>query len=463
MTITREDAAMTTTDDQDTGSYRAGGFEGQGTGLTQHSSGNPDRPYDEIDLSTEAFWSGTMDEREESFAVLRRERPITWQPPFSDQLMPVEDDYGYWAVTTHRHLTEVTKRPQDFLSGPGIVMDNLPTEFLESAQSIIAMDPPRHTKLRRLMSAAFTPKQMRRIEDQIKANATKVVDHLVEKAKAAPDGWVDFVAECGALLPMHNFNDMMGVPDGVRQKTSHEMSVMMSWGDDEITGSTREEKFAAIFNALTFMHQLSKETVDERRANPTGDLFTALAQAEVDGEKLTDHEIGSFFVLLTVAGNDTTRQSLAHGLRGLTTNPEQRAWLTEDLEGRMQTSVEELVRWATPIMTFRRTAARDCELDGVQIAEGDKLVMFYSSANRDETAIERAHELDLSRHPNPHISFGGGGIHHCLGNQLARFQIRALFIELLTRCPDIVAGEPELSPGNFFHVVKRMPCKPFAD
>jgi cytochrome P450 len=168
-------------------------------------------------------------------------------------------------------------------------------------------------------------------------------------------------------------------------------------------------------------------------------------------------------VLLTVAGNDTTRQSLAHGLRGLTTNPEQRAWLTEDLEGRMQTSVEELVRWATPIMTFRRTAARDCELDGVQIAEGDKLVMFYSSANRDETAIERAHELDLSRHPNPHISFGGGGIHHCLGNQLARFQIRALFIELLTRCPDIVAGEPELSPGNFFHVVKRMPCKPFAD
>ncbi|WP_084216037.1 cytochrome P450 [Pseudonocardia spinosispora] len=435
------------------------GFEGQGTGLTQHSSGNPDRPYDEVNLSTTAFWSTTMDDREESFAVLRRERPITWQPPFEDQLMPVDDDYGYWAITTHRHLAEVTKRPQDFLSGPGIVMDNLPTEFLEAAQSIIAMDPPRHTKLRRLMSAAFTPKQMRRIEDQIKANATKVVDNLIEKAHASEDGWVDFVEECGALLPMHNFNDMMGVPDGVRQKTSHEMSVMMSWGDDEITGSTKEEKFAAIFNALTFMHELSKETVVERRSNPTGDLFTSLAQAEVDGEMLTDHEIGSFFVLLTVAGNDTTRQSLAHGVRALTTNPEQRAWLLEDLEGRMQTSVEELVRWATPIMTFRRTAAHDTELDGVQISAGDKLVMFYSSANRDEDAIDHAHELDLSRNPNPHISFGGGGIHHCLGNQLARFQIKALFIELLTRCPDIVAGEPELSPGNFFHVVKRMACK----
>jgi cytochrome P450 len=438
-------------------------FEGQGTGQTRLASGNPDRSYDEINLSTEAFWSTTMDEREKSFAVLRRERPISWQPPMEENLLPVEDDYGYWAITTHRHLVEVTKRHEDFLSGPGIVADNLPAEMLEAAQSMIAMDPPRHTKLRRLVSSAFTPKQIRRIEDQIKANAAKVVDNLVEKAKESSDGWVDWVSECGGLLPMHNFNDMMGVPDGVRQKTSHEMSVMMSWNDDEVTGPTTEEKLGRMGEALTFMHELAQKMVAERRENPTGDLFTSLAQAEVDGEKLTDHEIGSFFVLLTIAGNDTTRQSLAHGLRALTTHPDQRAWLMEDLEGRMKGAVEEIVRWATPIMTFRRTAAHDCELDGVQITEGDKLIMFYSSANRDEQAIDRPHELDLSREPNPHIGFGGGGIHHCLGNQLARAQIRALFIELLNRCPDIVAGEPELSPGSFFHVVKRMPCKPYAD
>jgi cytochrome P450 len=402
-------------------------FAGQGTGLTTHASGNPDRPYDEINLSSEAFWSTTMEEREKSFAVLRRERPITWQPPFEDQLLPVEEDYGYWA------------------------------------QSIIAMDPPRHTKLRRLVASAFTPKQMRRIEDQIKANATKVVDNLIEKAEASPDGWVDWVSECGGLLPMHNFNDMMGVPDGIRQKTSHEMSVMMSWQDDEVTGPDTEQKIARMYQAQTFMHELSQKMIDERRENPTGDLFTALARAEVDGEKLTDHEIGAFFVLLTVAGNDTTRQSLSHGLRALTTHPEQRAWLMEDLQGRMRTAVEEIVRWATPIMTFRRTAARDCELDGVQITQADKLVLFYSSANRDEQAIDRPHELDLSRDPNPHVAFGGGGIHHCLGNQLARLQIGALLVELLSRCPDIVAGEPELSPGVFFHIVKRMPCKPFAD
>jgi cytochrome P450 len=436
-------------------------FEGQGTGLTTHASGNPDRPYDEINLSAAAFWAATADERERSFAVLRQMRPITWQRPMEDQLLPVDDDYGYWAITTHRHLAEVTKRPGDFLSGPGIVADNLPAEFLESAQSIIAMDPPQHTKLRRLMSAAFTPKQMRRIEDQINANATKVVDNLIEKAESSPDGWVDWVSQCGALLPMHNFNDMMGVPDGVRQRTSHEMTVMMSWSDDEVCGATIEEKMTNIFGALTYMHELSATAVADRRQNPTGDLFTSLALAEFDGERLTDHQIGSFFVLLTVAGNDTTRQSLSHGLRALTTNPEQRAWLMEDLEGRMSTAVEELVRWATPIATFRRTAARDCELDGVRITKGDKLVLFYSSANRDEQAIDRPNDLDLSRSPNPHITFGGGGIHHCLGNQLARFQIRALFTELLTRCPDIVAGEPELSPSSFFHVVKRMPCKPF--
>jgi cytochrome P450 len=437
-------------------------FEGQGTGLTQLGSGNPNRPYDEINLSTTAFWSATMDERERSFAVLRAQRPITWQRPFDDQVLPVEDDYGYWAVTTHRHLIEVTRRPLDFISGPGITMENLPPAMLESSQSIIAMDPPQHTKLRRLMASAFTPKQIRRIETQIKANATKVVDNLIAKAKASPDGWVDWVSECGALLPMHNFNDMMGVPDGLRQRTSHEMTVFMSWNDPEIVGHTQEEKFTSMFNALTFMHELAKESVTARREHPTEDLFTSLALAEVDGERLTDHQIGSFFVLLTVAGNDTTRQSLAHGLRALTTHPDQRAWLLEDLEARVTPAVEELLRWATPIATFRRTAAHDTELAGVQITEGDKLIMFYGSANRDDQAIARPYELDLSRNPNPHITFGGGGIHYCLGNQLARFQIKALLIELLTRCPDIIAGEPVLSPSNFFHVVKRMPCKPLA-
>jgi cytochrome P450 len=425
-----------------------------------NASGNPDRLYDEINLSTKDFWWATADERERSFAILRRERPITWQPPFEDQLIEVPDDYGYWAITTHRHLVEVTRRPEDFRSAPSILMENLPVQVIDAAQSIIAMDPPRHTALRRLLASAFTPKQMRRIEDQINANATRVVDNLIQKAKESADGTVDFVAECASLLPMHNINDMMGIPDGQRQEAAEWMMKATSWGDPEYA-ETKDETIEMLFDAVVYMHDLAEELIENRRANPGPDLFSSLVLAEVDGERLTNHEIGSFFVLLTIAGNDTTRQSLAHGLKALTTFPEQRAWLREDMPNRMGTAVEEIVRWATPIATFRRTASRDCELDGVQITKGDKVVLFYSSANRDELAIERPHELDLSRHPNPHVGFGGGGIHHCLGNQLARFQIRALFTELLTRCPDIVAGEPEMTPSNFFHIVKRMPCRPF--
>jgi cytochrome P450 len=435
-------------------------FDDEEIGVAAAASGNPDRPYDEMNLSTRAFWTATADERERSFAALRKDRPITWQPPFEDALIDEPNDHGYWAITTHRHLIEVTRRPDDFLSSPSILMENLPPAVIESAQSIIAMDPPRHSGLRRLVAAAFTPRQMRRIEDQIQANAAMVVDNLIAKAKESPDGWVDFVSECGAVLPMHNINDMMAVPDGDRQEAAEAVMRATSWNDPEIAGVTKDDVLATLFDNIFYMHELAGRLIEERRDNPGPDLFSGLIAAEVDGERLTDHEIGSFFVLLTIAGIDTTRQSLAHGLRALTTHPDQRAWLMEDLAGRMPTATEEFVRWATPIMTFRRTAARDCELDGAQITEGDKVVMFYSSANRDETAIDRPHDLDLSRHPNPHVGFGGGGIHHCLGNQLARFQIRALFVELLTRCPDIVAGDPVFTPGNFFHVVKRMPCLP---
>ncbi|HSK59188.1 MAG TPA: cytochrome P450 [Actinomycetospora sp.] len=425
--------------------------------VTSFASGTADRPHDDVDISSKAFWSSTMEERERSFAVLRERGTITWHPPFEDQLLEVPDDHGFWAVTTYDDLVEVTKRHDDFLSGPGILMENLPPELVEAGQSIIGMDPPRHTKLRRLVAAAFTPKQMRRIEDRIKANASMVVDNLLVKLDEG-GGTTDFVAECAELLPMHNINDIMGVPDGDRQRAAHEAKVGTGWNDPELVGEGREQVLGRLFQALTYVHGLATSLAAARRDDPTDDLITALARADVDGDRLTDEEIGAFFVLLTIAGNDTTRQSASHGLRALTTHPEQRAWLEEDLEGRMGSAVEELVRWATPIMTFRRTAARDLEFRGRHVTAGDKLVMFYSSANRDASRIERAHELDLSRHPNPHISFGGGGIHHCLGNQLARFQLRALFTELLTRAPTIRSDEPELMPGNFFHVAKRMSC-----
>jgi cytochrome P450 len=430
------------------------------TSATRNASGNPHRSYDEVDISSKAFWSATMDEREESFALLREHRPVSWHRPFEDQLVDDPEDHGFWAITTYDDVVEVTRRHEDFVSGKGILMESLPPEIVESAQSIIAMDPPRHDQLRRLVSAAFTVKQMKRMEERIEANAAMVVDNLIEKAGSTADGVVDFVAECAAPLPMHNINDILGVRDGEeREKTAHRAAVGVAWNDPDVMGEDKEEILKTLLDGVNATHELASSLAAERRRKPADDLLTALAEAEIDGRKLTDEEIGAFFVLLTIAGNDTTRQSISHGLKALTDHPDQRAWLLDDLDNRVAPAVEELVRWATPIMTFRRTAARDLELRGQRISEGDKLVLIYSSANRDGSVIDRPGELDLSRDPNPHISFGGGGIHQCLGNQLARFQLRALFTELLTRAPRIESGDPVLVPGTFMHQVKELPCR----
>jgi cytochrome P450 len=186
--------------------------------------------------------------------------------------------------------------------------------------------------------------------------------------------------------------------------------------------------------------------------------MTNLVQAEVDGESLSDNEIGAFFVLLSVAGNDTTRNTIAHSMRRLTEHPDQRAWLAEDHEGRARTAVEEFIRHASPVVTFRRTATQDTELRGTPIAKGDKVVMFYESGNRDAEVFTDPLRFDLSRDPNPHVGFGGGGPHFCMGNMLARTQLRQIFSQLLTRVPDLTVGEPETLRSNFVHAVKTMPC-----
>lgn len=411
-----------------------------------------ERPYDSADVSSRAFWSGTAADRERVFSELRSQRPITWHQPADDALFEDPNDQGFWAVVRYADVVEVTKRPADFISGEGIVFDSMPQELLDAGQGFIAMDPPRHTKIRRLLASAFTPRQMRRISDRIEANARGIVDDIATK------GEVDFVAEVSALVPMHNICDMVGIPERYRRQVAHEAQFAGGWRDEDLLQGA--DPMTRLFEAVVTMRTISAELIAERRAEPQDDLLTALVEAEVEGERLTDDEIISFLGLLMIAGNDTTRQSTSHGMKALTDFPEQRAWLMADLPGRMPGAVEEIVRWATPIMTFRRTASRDCELAGQQITAGDKVVMFYSSANWDTEVFDGPERFDVSRSPNPHIAFGGGGIHHCLGNQLARAQLAAIFTELLTRLPDIeVVGEPVYSNGNFFHGVNRMTVK----
>jgi cytochrome P450 len=408
-----------------------------------------ERPYDPADISSADFWAGTAKDREKVFAELRANRPISWHRPVKNGLFEDPNDQGFWAVVRHADLVEVTRRPQDFLSGEGILFESMPKELLDAGQGFIAMDPPRHTKIRRLVASAFTPKQLARIDDHIVANARRIVDDIAGR------GQIDFVSDVAALVPMHNICDMVGIPEEHRRTIAYESQFPDGWRDPRLLQGA--EPLARVAQAILTVHAIAMGLVEDRRRKPQNDLVTALVQAEVDGERLSDEEISSIFFLLIIAGNDTTRQSISHGMKALSDFPEQRAWLMEDLDGRLPMAVEEIIRWATPIMTFRRTAAHDTELGGHRVTEGDKVILFYSSANMDTAVFDHPEQLNLSRSPNKHVAFGGGGIHHCLGAQLARRQINATFRELLTRLPDIhTVGEPELGNGNFFHTVMSM-------
>lgn len=408
------------------------------------------RPHDPVDLSSRAFWSTGAADREKAFAVLRAERPVSWHPPVEDSLMPDPEDYGYWAVTRHADIVTVSRDSDVFLSGKGVLFENVPEELLEASQSFLAMDPPRHTLIRKVVHAAFTPRQVRRIEDSIKANAKDIVSELRTAGSGA-----DFVEHCAKELPIRTLSDMVGIPESERAQVAEAADALVSWGDPVYLAG--RNPLEVLVGSQTYLHQVAGALAADRRAQPGDDLISALVHAEVDGDRLSDAEVAAFFVLLAVAGNDTTRQTTSHAMKALTDFGDQRAWLWADFDERIGGAVEEFIRWATPVMTFRRTAATDCQLGDQTIGAGEKVVMFYSSGNFDSDAFETPGRFDLGRKRNPHLSFGGGGRHFCLGAHVARAQLRAIFDELLTQLPGIETGDPAYVPGNFIHGVRSMP------
>ncbi|MBW0011627.1 cytochrome P450 [Mycobacterium sp.] len=409
------------------------------------------RGYDAIDLSSRAFWSTTAAERERSFAVLRAERPVSWHAPVEETLMHDPDDHGYWAVTRRSDIITVSRNNDVFLSGKGVIFENVPEELLEASQSFLAMDPPRHTKLRKLVSAALTPRQVRRIEDSINLNAKRIVEGL-----AAVGSGADFVDHCAKQLPIRTLSDMVGIPESEREHVAHAADALVSWADPVYLDG--RNPLEVLVENQVYLHQVAGALAAERREHPGDDLFSSLVNAEVDGDRLADADVAAFFVLLAVAANDTTRQTTSHAMKALTDFPDQRSWLRDDFDNRIGTAVEEFIRWATPVMTFRRTAATDVELGGQPISAGEKVVMFYPSGNWDTEVFDHPQRFDLSRNPNPHVGFGGGGVHFCLGAHLARAQLRAVFRELLVQLPDIQAGDASYVPGNFIHAIRSMPC-----
>ncbi|RSN52277.1 cytochrome P450 [Actinomadura sp. WAC 06369] len=407
---------------------------------------------EDINLTDWDFWRRPHDYRHEAFKALRGHGElIRYDEP---EVVIVEQGPGYYALTRHADVVEASRRPQDFCSGRGTIsIPDMPGDLHEYFGSMINMDDPRHAKIRRIVSRAFSPRMIQRFEDKVEAVAAELVDGI-----AAGRGTGDFVQDVAARLPLKIICDMMGIGEEHYGTVLDATNVILAGNDAEFlpTGSA-EEMAMALLGAGETLKGLVEDLGRRRRAEPTDDLTSALVNANIDGESLTDQELGSFFILLVVAGNETTRNAIAHGLDLFTRHPEQRALLVEDFDGRIAGAVEEIVRYVSPVIWMRRTATRDTTLNEHEIKEGDKLVLYYWSANRDESVFTDPEKFDILRDPNPHVGFGGPGPHFCLGAHLARREITVMFRELLRRVPDIRAGEAERLESNFINGIKRLP------
>jgi cholest-4-en-3-one 26-monooxygenase len=371
------------------------------------------------------------------FARLRRDDPVHWQE-------------GMWVVTRHADAVAVSRDPATFSSGvkTALIQDLPPDELQFMQQQMIHMDDPAHARLRGIVSAGFTPRMIRQLEQHVVDLAVAIVDGVADK------GDCDFVTDVAAELPLQVLAELLGVPLEDRWKLFDWSNRLIGLEDPEY-GSPVDARMA-----LIEMFNYAYELGTDRRAAPRDDIVSALVTAEVDGERLTDVEFNMFFFLLVVAGNETTRNAMSGGMLALSEHPAQKARLLADLDGLLPSAVEEILRWVTPVMQFRRTATRDVSLGGREVKAGDKVVMYYSSANRDEAVFgSGAGEFDVARSPNPHVAFGFGP-HFCLGASLARVQMRAMFGELLRRLPGIeVAGPVERLQSNFINGIRHLPVR----
>src|SRR5271166_1781666 len=420
------------------------------TGISTRVNGAPppEIPLADIHLESLDFWGLDDDARDGAFATLRREAPISFWPAI--EMEGFESGNGYWALTKLEDVHYASRHPDIFSSAPGITINDQMPELAEYFGSMIVLDDPRHQRLRSIVSRAFTPKVVARIETSVRERAHRLVAALIANH---PDGEADLVSELAGPLPLQVICDMMGIPEEDHQRIFHWTNVILGFGDPDLTLDF-EELMQVSMDIGTYATALA----EDRRVNHHDDLTTSLVEAEVDGERLTSQEIASFFILLVVAGNETTRNAISHGMVALSRYPEQRERWWSDFDGLAPTAVEEIVRWASPVVYMRRTLTQDFELSGTKMAAGDKAALWYNSANRDESKFADPWTFDVARDPNPHLGFGGGGAHFCLGANLARREIRVVFDELRREIPDIVAiEEPARLLSQFIHGIKRLP------
>jgi cholest-4-en-3-one 26-monooxygenase len=385
----------------------------------------------------------------EWFSWLREHAPVYFHPE--------PDGPGFWVITKHADVVTCNRDAGTFSSdqtrGGVVLLEERTTPPTEAEQAggrlMLEMDPPDHTRYRRLVNRGFTPRMIGQMESHIRELTTGILDRVI------PQGQLDFVVDVAAELPLEVIAELIGVPREDRHKIFEWSNNMIGSDDPEYRVSAEE-----VFQAQVEMFVYAQQLAEKRRQEAGDDIITALLSAEVDGESLSDMDFNLFFLLLSVAGNETTRNAISHGMNAFLENPDQYALLASDPERYLASATEEILRWASPVMYFRRNATQDFELRGETIKAGDKISMWYVSANRDEEVFEDPFRFDITRDPNLHIAFGGGGPHFCLGAQLARMEIHVLFEELVQRVPRIESlGAPDRLRSNFIGGIKHLPVR----
>ncbi len=407
----------------------------------------------DINLSDMDFWALPYDVREGAFLTLRNERPVAFFEETGPEGGAIDFPLGpgYHAITRHRDVAEASRHPEVFLSGPGAVSTmDLPTEMVEYFSGMISTDNPKHARLRRIVSNAFNPRNVAAVEDSIE----RVCREVVERAVSSGTG--DFIADIAAPFPIQIICDMMGVPPSQYQTALECSNVILSMGDSDIIPEGTDP-ILAVLEAGATLTGIMEELGKYRTENPIDDITSALVNGKIDDEKLTQQELASFFVLLVTAGNETTRTAIAHGLLALTEHPDQKQIMIDDYDAVTKTATDEIVRWASPVTWMRRTLATDYTLSGHELHQGEKVLLFYNSANRDADAFAEPYRFDVRRSPNDHYGFGAPGPHFCLGAHLARREITVVYRELLTRFPSIQAtSAPSQLRSSFVNGIKKL-------
>jgi cytochrome P450 len=376
------------------------------------------------------------------FTTLRREAPVWWQPVRDD--FTENDDAGFWVLTKYDDIQAANRDTELFSALDGPSLSHNPEI---SGTMLVAMDGHEHNRQRRLISAGFTPRMVGRIESQAREWAVRIVDRALER------GTCDFVEDVAYQLPMHMIADIMGIPIEDRDWLFTLTTKFLQAGDPA-SDTSKQEQLAIQVEMFQYAQELGRR----KREQPQDDVWTILATFEVETEEgertaLSEIELDMFFLLLTVAGSETTRNAIVHGLLALLDHPEQLATLRSDPNA-MRPAVEEILRWSSPVAAFARRATRDTEIRGVPIAKGERVTLWYPSANRDEEIFDDPFRFDIHRSPNHHLAFGGGGPHFCLGANLARREIAILFEELLARTREIeVLSAPCFSALSIYNPI----------